>query len=385
MHACRADFPALDQNANGHPLAYLDTGATALVPHSVIEALVRAYTHDAGSVRRGAHTLSERATAAYEAARADLAALFGVDANELVLTNGTTDALNGLARSLIRPGDVVIVSALEHHANLLPWQVAEVRECRITEAGELDLDHLEQLLPGAKLVAITQLSNVLGVAPPVDAVIDRAHAAGAIVVVDGAQAAAHLPDGPRGDFWVCSGHKLYGPAGTGVLWSRRLDELAPWRVGGGMVARVSIADLRGATFLDPPQRFEGGTPNAAGVIGLGAAARYLTKLGPARFAHEQALHAELVRELRAIHGVHVLGEPRHALASFTLDGVHPHDLATLVDRKGVAIRAGHHCAEPLHARLGIAASARASLGLYSNRADIAQLVAAIEYAREVLA
>jgi cysteine desulfurase/selenocysteine lyase len=348
----------------------------------VIEALVRAYTHDAGSVHRGAHALSERATSAYETARADLAALFGVDATELVLTNGTTDALNGLARSLIEPGDVVIVSALEHHANLVPWQRAEIRECRIDDRGELDLDHLEQLLPGAKLVAITQLSNVLGTAPPIAAVIDRAHAAGAVVVVDGAQAAAHLPDGPCGDFWVCSGHKLYGPAGTGVLWSRQLDELAPWRVGGGMVSHISIEH---AEFVEPPQRFEGGTPNAAGVIGLGAAARYLADLGPARFAHEQALHAELVRELRAIRGVRVLGEPQHALASFTLDGVHPHDLATLVDRKGVAIRAGHHCAAPLHARLGIAASTRASLGLYSNRADIAQLVAAIDYARAVLA
>lgn len=382
MHACRADFPALDQSVGGHPLAYLDTAATALVPHSVIEALVRAYTHDAGSVHRGAHALAERATLAYEGARADLAALFGVAANELVLTAGTTDAINGLATSLIEPGDVVIVSALEHHANLVPWQRAEIRECRIDDCGNLDLDHLEQLLPGAKLVAITQLSNVLGVAPPVDAITRRAHAAGALVVVDAAQAAAHLPAGPCGDFWACSGHKLYGPAGTGVLWSRRFDRLRPWRLGGGSVARVSIT---GATFVDPPQCFEAGTPNAAGVIGLGAAARYLRELGPARFEHERVLHAELVRELRAIRGVHVLGEPAHALASFTVDGVHPHDLATLVDRKGVAIRAGHHCAQPLHARLGIAASARASLGLYSNRADIAQLAAAIDYAREVLA
>jgi cysteine desulfurase/selenocysteine lyase len=366
---------------NGHPLAYLDSAATALVPHSVIEALVRAYTHDAGSVHRGAHALSERATLVYEGARGELAALFGVGANELVLTAGTTDALSGVARSLIEPGDVVIVSALEHHANLLPWQRAQIRECRLDELGNLDLDHLEQLLPGAKLVAITQLSNVLGTTPPIDAIVERAHAAGALVVVDGAQAAAHLPDGPRGDFWVCSGHKLYGPGGTGVLWSRRLDRLRPWRLGGGIVAHVSIdrADL-----VESPQRFEAGTPNAAGVIGLGAAARYARELGPARFEHERALHAELVRELRAIRGVRVLGEPTHALASFTVDGIHPHDLATLVDRKGVAIRAGHHCAQPLHAHFGIAASARASLGLYSNRADIAQLVAAIDYAREVL-
>ena len=287
----------------------------------MIDAVVTTYTRDAGAVHRAVHTLAERATLAYESARADLAGLFGVPADEVVVTHGTTDALNGIAQGWVRPrlarGDAMIVSELEHHANLVPWQLicaecgAELRVCRVDEAGALDLAHLEALLADrrARAIAITQLSNVLGTAPPIDRVTERAHAHGAIVIVDGAQGAAHLSSRPCGDFYVCSGHKLYGPGGTGVLWATRdrLAELAPWRTGGDMVASV---DYQHARFREPPARFEGGTPNVAGVVGLGAAARYLAALGPARLAHEARLHAALVAALRAAPGVHVLGAPR---------------------------------------------------------------------------
>jgi len=393
--AWRLEFPALEQPVHGHRLAYLDSGATALVPRPVIEAVRAAYERDAGAVHRAVHALAEQATLAYESARTDVAALFGVPSDEVVLTHGTTDGLNGVAHGWVRArlgaGDAVIVSELEHHANLVPWQLvcaerrAELRVCHISDAGVLDLDHLEQLLADRRVraVAITQLSNVLGTAPPIDAITERAHAAGAIVIVDGAQGAAHLPARACGDFYTCSGHKLYAPGGTGMLWARRelLAELAPWRTGGDMVASVEYTH---AQFRDPPARFEGGTPNVAGAIGFGAAARFLASLGPDRLAHEQRLHRELVAALRAAPGVHVLGEPEHALASFTVDGVHPHDLATLLDQHGVAIRAGHHCAQPLHARLGLTASARASLGVYSNSDDVAQLIDAIAWARGVL-
>jgi cysteine desulfurase/selenocysteine lyase len=392
----RLDFPALEQSVHGTRLAYLDSAATALVPRPVIDAMVAAYTHAAGAVHRGVHALAEAATLAFDAARADIAAWLGVPADEIVLTYGTTDTLSGIAQGWVRPrlaaGDAMIVSELEHHANLVPWQracaerAAELRVCRIDDAGVLDVDHLEQLLADRRVraVAITQLSNVTGTAPPLDAIMQRAHARGAIVIVDGAQGVAHLPPTLAGDFYACSGHKLYGPGGTGILWAKRarLEELAPWRTGGGMVARV---DYQHARFREPPARFEAGTPNVAGVIGLAAAARYLAALGPARLDHEQRLHARLVGALREIRGVRVLGEPRHALASFVVDGVHPHDLASVLDRDGVAIRAGHHCAQPLHARLGVDASTRASLGLYSDDADIAALVAGIEHAKAVLA
>ncbi len=392
----RLDFPALQQPVHGKRLAYLDSAATSLVPRSVIDAVIATYAHDAGAVHRAVHALAERATLAYEAARGDLAEFLAVPSDEIVLTHGTTDALNGIAQGWLRPrlgrGDAMIVTELEHHANLVPWQLicaergAELRVCRIDDSGTLDLVHLEALLADRRVraVALTQLSNVMGIAPPIDRVTERAHAHGAIVIVDGAQGAAHLPVGPCGDFYACSGHKLYGPGGTGVLWANRdrLAELAPWRTGGDMVASV---DYQHARFRDPPARFEGGTPNVAGVIGLGAAARYLAALGPARLAHEQRLHAALVGALRAVPGVHVLGEPAHALASFMIDGIHPHDLATVLDRDGIAIRAGHHCAQPLHGRLGIGASARASLGLYSDDADIAALIDGLARAKAVLA
>ena len=383
----RRDFPALDQTVHGKPLVYLDSGATALKPRAVIDAVVATYTRDAGSVHRGVHALAELATLAYDAARADIATFLRVPPNEVVLTSGTTDALNGVARGLhIAPGDAVIVTELEHHANLVPWQRigAELRVCRIDDTGAVDLDQLERLLADrrVRVVAVTELSNVTGTAPPIAAITERAHAHGALVVVDGAQGAAHLPPGPRGDFYACSGHKLYGPTGTGVLWSHRLAELEPWRFGGEMVASV---DYHSARLRDPPVLFEAGTPNIAGVIGLGAAVRYLGELGDARLAHERQLHGELVAALRAAPGVHVIGAPEHALVSFTVDGIHPHDLATVLDTRGVAIRSGHHCAQPLHGRLGIAASARASLGLYNDASDIAALIAAIAHAREVFA
>jgi cysteine desulfurase/selenocysteine lyase len=396
----RRDFPALGQTVHGHPLVYLDTGATALKPQAVIDAVVATYTRDAGSVHRGVHALAERATLAFDAARADVAAWLGVPADEVVLTHGTTDGLNGVAQGWARPrlgpGDAVVVTALEHHANLVPWQEvcaergAALAVCPIDDAGAVDVGALAALLAGARgrvrVVAVTQLSNVTGTAPPIAAIAEAAHAAGAIVVVDGAQGIAHLPVGPGAlgaDFYAFSGHKLYGPTGVGVLWGRRdrLAELAPWRTGGEMVASVGYDRAR---FRDPPARFEAGTPDIAAVIGLGAAVRYLGAIDAgARLAHERDVHAHLVAALRAAPGVRVLAAPAHAVASFTVDDIHPHDLATVLDREGVAIRSGHHCAQPLHGRLGVGASARASLGLYSTRADVDALIAAIARAREV--
>ncbi len=396
--AWRAAFPALDGLVHGRRLVYLDSAATALKPRVVIDAVVATYTRDAGNVGRGVHQLAERATLAFDGARADVAAFLGTAADQVVFTAGATDALNGVARGWAAPrlaaGDRVIVSALEHHANLVPWQMvcaergARLEVCPVDARGVLDEAALEELLAlgRVRVVAVTQLSNVTGTAPPVAHIAARAHAAGAIVVVDGAQGVAHLDGGVAAldaDFYAFSGHKLYGPTGIGVLWGTpaRLHEMAPWRGGGGMV--TTVADSASA-YREPPHRFEAGTPNIAGAVGLGAAVRFLQRLGDDRLAHERAVHAYLLDALAGVPGLRLLGAPTHALASFVLDGIHPHDLATVLDGEGVAIRSGHHCAAPLHRRLGVTASARASLGLYSDRGDVDALIAALARAREVL-
>lgn len=396
--AWRRDFPALDARVHGHRLAYLDSASTALKPRAVIDAVVRVFTHQAGNVHRGVHALSEAATEAFDAARDAVAGFLGAAADEIVMTRGATEALNLVAHSWGRghvgPGDAVIASGLEHHSNLVPWQVlcaergAELRIAPIDDDGRLDLARFAALLDDrVKLVAVSHLSNVVGTVAPIGELAALAHAVGAVVVVDGAQAVVHQAVDVAAlgcDFYAFSGHKLYAPTGTGVLWGRRalLAAMPAWQTGGEMVASV---DDHAARLREPPYRFEAGTPNIAGVIGLGAAIGYLATLDRAAIArHEARLHRRIRDELAGLDGVRVLGAPEAAVVAFTVAGAHPHDVASIVDRDGVAIRSGHHCAEPLHRRLGADASARASLALYNDDADVDALIAGVRRAREVL-
>ncbi|HEX2691741.1 MAG TPA: cysteine desulfurase [Kofleriaceae bacterium] len=394
----RRDFPALAPPVHGRRLAYLDSASTALKPQAVIDAVVRVFTHQAGNVHRGVHALSEAATEAFDDARAEIARFLGGRPEEIVLTRGTTESINLVAyswgRTHVGPGDAVITTALEHHSNLVPWQIlcaergATLRIAPIDDRGRIDLAAFAKLLDDrVKLVAVSQLSNVVGTIAPIAEIVALAHAAGAVVLVDGAQAVAHLAVDVAAlgcDFYAFSGHKLFAPTGTGVLWGRRalLAAMPAWQTGGEMVASV---DQAGARMREPPHRFEAGTPNIAGVIGLGAAIRYLATLDRAAIArHEARLHRRLREELAAQAGVRVLGDPEAAVVAFTVNGAHPHDVATIADRDGVALRSGHHCAEPLHHRLGAGASARASLALYNDDADIDALIASLARVRQVL-
>lgn len=367
----RSDFPALATRVHGKRLAYLDTAATALRPQVVIDAMVRAA--QLGAPSRSVHTLAEAATAVIDDARADVARFLGAAPHEIVFTSGTTASLNLVAqtwgRANLGSGDVVVVSELEHHSNSLPWHQicaergAEVRIAPVDDAGRVQLPSLDRV----KLVAIAHVSNVLGTVAPIAEISARAHAAGAIVVVDGAQAVAHLPVDVKAldcDFYAFSAHKLYGPTGTGVLWGRSLD-LPPWQTGGGMVGRP------------PPEKFEAGTPNVIGIAGLAAAIAY-----PRDVSSEAQMHAELIRVIHAAGGS-ILGAPELAVVSFELPRVHPHDIATLADGEGVALRSGHHCAAPIHARFGVAASSRVSVGCYTDAEDVVQLATALAKIREV--
>lgn len=393
----RSEFPALHQEVHGQPLVYLDSASTTLKPQSVIDAVVQVFTRDAGNVHRGVHALSEAATAAFEGARRAVAGFLAAAEEEVVFTRGTTESINLVAqawgRNALGPGDAVVATALEHHSNLVPWQLvcaergAELRVAPIDEAGRIDTGRLAELLDDrVRLVAVSHLSNVLGTIAPIAEIARLAHAAGALVLVDGAQAAAHLPIdvGALGcDFYAFSGHKVFGPTGIGVLWGRArlLETMPPWHGGGEMVASV---ELTGARFREPPYRFEAGTPDIAGAVGLGAALARLGRLDRAAVAaHERALHARLLAALDQP-GVRLLGRPEIALAAFDVEGVPAHDLATILDRDGVAIRSGHHCCQPLHRRFGLAASARASLALYNTADDIDRLAAGIERARDVM-
>lgn len=403
--AARADFPVLGREIRpGVSLVYLDSASTALKPWSVIRA-VREYDEDyPAGVHRGLHSLSERATLAYESARERVARFIGAaDPACIVFTRGTTESINLVARSwggtFLRPGDEVLLTVLEHHSNLVPWQMlAQERGLRlrfadVTDDGRLDLESFErQLSDRVRLVAITATSNVLGTAPPLDQVAARAREHGAKVLVDAAQGIVHRPidvEAPAVDFLAFSAHKLYGPTGVGVLYARRehLEAMPPWLGGGGMVARV---DREGAKWGEVPWKFEAGTPPIGQAIGLGAAIDYLGRFDrTAVSAHEERVARHAWRVLSGVEGVRLLGpDPREGgragIFSFVVEGVHPHDLAELVDRDGVAVRAGHHCAMPLHDRLGLTASARASLALYNTAADVDRLAGAIEHARWTL-
>jgi len=398
----RAEFPILSRTVHGKPLVYLDNAATTQKPRAVLEAVHRYYEEENANVHRGVHLLSELATKAYEGARAKVGRFLGTpDPAEIVFVRGATEGVNLVAQTFARArlaaGDEILVTELEHHSNIVPWQlVAAERGARIvpvpiTDAGDLDLDALDRLLgPRTRLLAVGHVSNALGTVNPVAEIVRRAHARGVPVLVDGAQAAPHLAvDVSRlgADFYVLSGHKMYAPTGIGVLWGRRehLEAMPPWQGGGDMIRSVSF---EGSTWAALPHKLEAGTPNISGAVGLAAAVDYLSAIGmDAVAAHEHALMAQAEAALRAIPDVRVIGSPRERAGaiSFLVGDVHPHDVGTILDRQGVAVRAGHHCAQPLMRRLGVPATARASFGLYNLPSDVDALVRGVHAVREVFA
>jgi len=398
----RRDFPILSQTVRGKPLVFLDSGASAQKPRQVIEAMVRCMETAYANVHRGAYHLSEQATEAYEEARRAVARfLNATDSREIVFTRNSTEAINLVAhsfgRGVLQPGQAVVVSQMEHHANLVPWQMLrddgrgiELRICRVTDAGELDLDDLATKLADGKvgLVAVTHMSNVLGTVTPVERIAAMAHAAGAKVLFDGSQAAVHRRVDMQtigADFYVFTGHKLYGPTGIGVLWARLelLERMPPFLGGGDMISMVT---LERSEWAPPPAKFEAGTPPIVEAVGLHAAIDYVTAIGmPEIEAHERHLVDHAMRRLSDIDGLNLLGraQDRGGVFSFTLDNAHPHDLSTLLDRAGIAVRAGRHCAEPLHTRFGLeGGTCRASFGLYTTKQEVDYLADALTKARE---
>ncbi len=389
----RADFPILSQSINGQPLVYLDSAASAQRPYQVLEAIRLHYETSHANVHRGAHELSVRATDAYEGARRIVADHIGADVAEIVFVRGTTEGINLVAGSWgavnVGPGDEIVLTKMEHHSNLVPWQLlarrtgATLRFVDVTPEGRLVLEDYGRLLSArTRLVAVTHISNSLGVVNPVREIARLAHEAGALCLVDGAQAAPHreLDMGELGcDFYAFSGHKMCGPTGIGVLWARRelLDEMPPYQGGGEMISSVT---LEASTWADVPLKFEAGTPNVAGAIGLGAAIRYLDRLDlSVLHTYEMELTRYALDRLDEIEGVRIFGprEGRVGVISFTYKDIHPHDLATILDHRGIAIRAGHHCNQPLMKHLGVDATARASLYLYNTREEIDALCDAI--------
>ena len=384
----RADFPILKRMIHGSPLVYLDSAATTQKPEAVIEAISRYYRTTNANVHRGVYALSAQATELYEAARAKVASFIGATSEEIIFTRNTTESLNLVALSWgaahLKTGDEILLTEMEHHSNLVPWFLiarrtgATIRYLPIRDGGTLGMEHWgEQFTPRTKLVAVTHVSNVLGTINPVAEIAARAHAGGAIVVIDGAQGVPHLRVDVRAlgaDFLAFSGHKMLGPTGIGVLYGRRalLDEMEPVLGGGDMIRQVT---LEGATWNDLPWKFEAGTPHVAGAIGLAAAIDYLEALGMDTVRrHEAELTAYALERLRDLDTIEVYGPPdagqRAGVIAFNHREIHPHDLATILDRRGIAIRAGHHCAQPLLERLGQNATARASIYVYNDRNDI---------------
>jgi cysteine desulfurase/selenocysteine lyase len=397
----RADFPILSRTVRGgRPLVYLDNAATSQKPRQVIDAISRFYGCENANIHRGLHYLSEHATAAFDAAREKVARFLGAgSAREIVFTRGTTEAINlvaqSWARSNLRPGDEVLVTAMEHHANLVPWQLvceqtgAALRAVPITDRGELDLEAFERLLTDrTRLLAVGHVSNALGTVNPVRELAAQARARGALVLIDGAQSAPHLPVDVSElgcDFFACSGHKLFGPTGVGVLYGRKaiLDGMPPWQAGGDMIERVT---LERSTFAAPPARFEAGTPPIAEVIGLAEAIDYVESIGRDAITRwESELLARATDLVGALPGVRLIGTApeKASVLSFVLEGIHPHDVGTVLDDEGVAVRAGHHCAQPVMQRFGIPATVRASFAFYNTADEIDVLVRGVERARKV--
>jgi cysteine desulfurase / selenocysteine lyase len=389
----RDRFPILDQSIHGHPLVYLDNAASTQKPIEVIEAIAHYYRTDNANVHRGIHELSNRATEAYDGARRRVAAFFGIaDPAELIWTRGTTEGINLVAFSWggthLGPGDEILLSVLEHHSNLVPWQLvarrtgARLRFLDIDEQGRLELADLDELLtPRTRIVSLAHVSNALGTVNPIEEIAARARAVGAVMVVDGAQSAPHLPVDLASlgcDFYAFSGHKMCGPTGMGGLWGRRdlLEGMDPWMGGGDMIDRV---DLEQSTWAPLPSKFEAGTPNIAGAVGLAAATDFLSSVGRAAvLAHERDLVGYACEALADVPALTLYGprdlKERSGVVSFTLADVHPHDLATILDSQGIAIRAGHHCTQPLMRRLGVSSTARASFYLYNTREEVDRLI-----------
>jgi len=398
----RGDFPILDTMVNGRPLVYLDSAASAQRPLAVLRAVEDYETHSHANVHRGVHALSQAATAAYEGARERVRRFINArSAREIIFVRGTTEAINLIAQAWGRPrlraGDEILISALEHHANIVPWQMlceqtgCTLKVAPINRRGELQLEEFLKLLsPRTRLVAVAHVSNALGTVLPVKPLIEAAHAHGALVLIDGAQAVPHARLDVRAlgaDFYAFSGHKLYGPTGIGVLYGREelLTAMPPWQGGGDMILTVSFEKT---TYNELPWKFEAGTPNMSGAVGLAAAMDYLEGLGvEAIAAHEQRLLQLATAELARLPQIEIIGTAAHkaSVLSFTMKGVHPHDLGTILDAEGVAVRTGHHCAMPVMTFFGLPATARASFGCYNTERDVASLVQALGKAREVLA
>ncbi len=393
-----ADIPALAQSIHGHPLVYLDNAATTQKPRAVLDRIRRFYESENANVHRGVHALSDRATTAYEGARERARRFLNAPvACEIVFVRGATEAINLVAASFggscVGPGDEVVISTLEHHSNIVPWQMlceakgARLRVIPVTDEGDLRLDEYEKMLsPRTRIVAVTHVSNALGTVNPVKEMIATAHAREIPVLLDGAQAAPHMAVDVQAlgcDFYAFSGHKVYGPTGIGVLYGRAglLEKMPPWQGGGDMISSVTFEKT---TYNRLPYKFEAGTPHIEGAAGLAAALDYLESVGrPGIEAHERAILAHAVERLSAVEGLRILGRPkvRAGAVSFVLDGVHPHDVGTILDREGIAIRAGHHCAQPVMDRFGVPASVRASFAFYNTLDEVDALAAGLKKAR----
>ena len=398
--AWRKDFPILQQTVRGHPLVYLDNAATTQKPQSVIDAEVAYYSQTNANVHRGVHTLSQRATDDYEAARGKIQRFINAaSTSEIIFVRGTTEAINLVAQSYARPrlqpGDEILISAMEHHSNIVPWQMvcqqtgAALKVVPIDDAGEFLFDSFARMLNRrTRLVALTHLSNALGSITPAERVIELAHAIGVPVLLDGAQAVSHVPVDVRKldcDFYAFSGHKIYGPTGIGALYGKAalLESMAPYQGGGDMIRSVTFEKTE---YNELPYKFEAGTPNIAGAIGLGAALDHVGAIGIERIAaHERDLLDYATGLVSGIAGLKIVGSARHkaSILSFTIEGVHPHDIGTILDHAGIAIRAGHHCAMPVMQRFGISGTARASFALYNTRAEVDALVAGLHHVTEM--
>lgn len=396
----RRDFPALHQEVHGKPLVYLDSAATTLKPQVVIDAVADVYARDCANIHRAVHLLSQRATAQYEGARETARAFLNANStHEVIFTRGTTESINlvaqSWARTFLQEGDEVLITELEHHSNIVPWQIvcdqvgAELVVVPMTDRGEITREAFEeQLSSRTRLVAMAHVSNALGTVLPVAGLIELAHEKGAVVLLDGAQAVSHVPVDVQEldcDFYAFSGHKLYGPTGIGVLYGRErlLEGMPPYQGGGDMIRSVTFAET---IYNDLPYKFEAGTPNIAGAIGLGAAIEYFTSFDlHALHAHESAVLRHATESLESVDGLRLIGTApdKVSAASFLMDAAHPHDIGTIVDSEGVAIRTGHHCAQPVMEHFEIAATARASLGLYNTTEDVDALVRALQKVQEL--
>jgi len=402
VDAIRADFPIFQHPVHGKPLCFLDSAASAQKPQAVLDQLMTTYTTRYANVHRGAYFLSEAATADYEASREKVRAFINAaSAGEVVFTRNATEALNLVAqawgRNRMKAGEAVIISEMEHHSNIVPWHLLrdqigiELKVCPVTDEGALRMDVLRDLLEqGARLVSITHVSNVLGTVTPVEEIVRLAHDAGALVMIDGCQAVQHIPVDVQAldvDFYVFSAHKLYGPSGVGVLYGKEtlLDDMPPFLGGGDMISTVTFER---STWAPLPAKFEAGTPAIAEAIAMGAAVDYVSSVGVEQIAmHEVDLLNYATQKLAAIDGLRIIGTApgKVSVISFTLEGSHPHDVATILDRSGVAVRAGHHCAMPLMDRMGVPATTRASFGMYSTRAEADALAGALEKVKEIFA